>query len=380
VAASAAGGSAAALVGAVLGGVMVCRRSRSRPRWRTILALAALLAGSIGGLSGSGSPAAATVAAITAAPREPGPYVAGTMTISLAGTKVVIWYPADPRSARGHGRYSYDVRSWLPPSVARRVTPGEFTYTTEAYEGIVPSRSGPFPLVLFAHGLYSFPDQSTFLTAWLATQGYVVAAPALPIHDLASYYDYLGEARPTSPSDEEVLADTEDRLRRLSAEADGPWSGLIGTGKIGIIGHSQGGIDAMQFALRPDVGTYVAMAAGFLGAHPALAPIPSLFLAGGADQDILASWVRAVYATALPPKRLVVLGQAGHLAFTDLCLVGAGHGGLAALGRQIGGRLPVGAPFTGRALNGCGRGYLAPERGFAEIRSLVLADLRRALG
>jgi dienelactone hydrolase len=356
---------------------MSCRRGR-RLGWLAILVFAALLVPILTPES-SGSAADAAV-------RAAGPFVAGTMTISLPSTKVmpstkvVVWYPAAPASAQGHARYTYDVRDWLPRSVAQRVTPGEFTYTADAYQGIAPSRAGPFPLVLFAHGLYSFPDQSTFLTAWLATQGYVVAAPELPIHDLASFYEYLGKKRPTAPSDEQVLIDTENLMKRMSSQPGSALAGLVGAGKIGIIGHSQGGIDAMQFALRPEVGTYVAMAAGFVGAHPALPAIPSLYLAGSADGDILTAWVRDVYASAPQPKRLVILPKAGHLAFTDLCLVGAGHGGLLALGRQIGGALPAGSPFTASALNGCGSGFLAPQRGFAEVRRLVLSDLRTSLG
>jgi dienelactone hydrolase len=371
------------------------RRGRRPVSWRTVVALVALL-GTIAGCSSpprsatnpKSAPAnTTTVPTTNPAPAQStdgfGPFVSGTTTVSLITapyTKVVLWYPADPRSAVGHRKYTYDIRDWLPPSVARRVTPGVFTFTTDAYAGIPASRSGPFPLVLFAHGLYSFPDQSTFLTTWLASWGYVVAAPDLPIHDLAAFYEYLGQPRPTAPSDVQVLADAEDLVMHLSAEAANPLAGLVRAGQIGIIGHSQGGIDAMQFAARPEVGTYIPMAAGFLGPHPVLAHIPSLYLAGSADRDILTPWVQAVYATAAPPKRLVVLAGAGHLAFTDLCLVGAGRGGLAALGTQIGGSPPPGSPFTASATNGCGPGYLSPQRGFSEIRSLVLSELRMTLG
>jgi len=309
-----------------------------------------------------------------------GPFAAGTTTLSLPYTKVELWYPAAPSSARGLPNYTYDIRDWLPAAIAQRVTPGVFTFTTDAYEDLPPSRAGPFPLVLFAHGLYSFPDQSTFITTWLASWGYVVAAPDLPIHDLAAFYDYLGRARPTAPSDVQVLADTESLVMRLSVQLDSTFAGLVRAGKIGIIGHSQGGIDSMQFAARPEVGTYIVLAAGFLGAHPALPAVPSLYFAGSADHDILLPWVQAVYATAPQPKRLAVLADAGHLAFTDLCLVGAGKGGLLALGAQIGGSLPPGSPFTPRATDGCGPRYLSPQRGYSEIRGLVLSELRTALG
>jgi dienelactone hydrolase len=328
----------------------------------------------------SSSKSSAPEGAPTSSARGFGPFTAGTTTVSLPNTRVELWYPADRRSAMGHPKYTYDLRDWLPESVARRVTPGVFTLTTDAYRDIPPSRSGPFSLVLFAHGLYSFPDQSTFLTAWLASWGYVVAAPDLPIHDLAAFYDYLGRPRPTTPSDVQVLADTESLVMRLSAEPGNTLAGVVRAGRIGIIGHSQGGIDAFEFAARQDVGAYVAMAAGFLGPHPALPSVPSLYLAGSADHDILTPWVQAVYATAPQPKRLVVLKNGGHLAFTDLCLVGTRGGGLLALGAQIGGSPPPGSPFTLRATDGCGPGYLDPQGGFSEVRNLVLSELRATLG
>jgi dienelactone hydrolase len=316
-----------------------------------------------------------------AASAPTGPYAAGTTTVSLpGGSQVQLWYPAPPSSARGQARSAYDIRDWLPAALARRVTPGVFTFTTDAYRNLPAAPSGPFPLVLFAHGLNSFGDQSTFLTTWLASWGYVVAAPDFPADDLSAFFANLGKARPLLPTDVQVLADTEQLVRQLNFRPGNPIAGAVKPGPVAIIGHSQGGIDAMQFAARPQVATYVALAAGFLGAHPQLPSIPSLYLAGSADRAILPQWVRAVYATAPQPKRLVVLAHAGHLAFTDLCLIGAGHGGLAALGRQLGLQLPAGAPFTAPALDGCGPGHLSPAQGFAQIRAAVLAQLRATLG
>ena len=41
----------------------------------------------------------------------------------------------------------------------------------------VPVATGRYPLVVFSHGYAGFRDQSTFLTAFLASWGFVVAAP-----------------------------------------------------------------------------------------------------------------------------------------------------------------------------------------------------------
>ena len=73
------------------------------------------------------------------------------------------------------------------------------------------------------------------------------------------------------------------------------------------------------------------------------------------------------------------LPTAGHLAFTDLCLINRGRGGVAAIGAALDVRLPVGAPFVGRAVDGCGPGNLPAAAGFAIIRQDVTAELKTYL-
>ncbi|HWE70929.1 MAG TPA: hypothetical protein VG205_11225, partial [Acidimicrobiales bacterium] len=87
------------------------------------------------------------------------------------------------------------------------------------------------------------------------------------------------------------------------------------------------------------------------------------------------AWVRATFTAAPQPKKLVVLPTAGHLAFTDLCLINRGHGGVGAIATALDLSLPVGAPFVGRAVDGCGSGNLPAAAGFAVIRPDVTAEL-----
>ncbi len=314
-----------------------------------------------------------------------GPYAVGVMSVAVAGSVAEIWYPAAPaaeRAARQAGATPdrYDIRDWLPARLARRVTPGEFSLTTRAFRDL-PVAPGSHPLVLFAHGLYSFPEQSTGLTTWLASWGYAVAAPDLPVHDLRAYFDYTarGFPLPSGPTDEQVLTAVVTTLRQQSQAATGPLAGRVATADMAVIGHSQGGIDAMAFASSPAVRTYIPLAAGFAGSHPALPAVPSLWMAAGDDHDVSPDLVRRVYATAAPPKRLVVLARSGHLAFTDLCLINPDHGGLGALAPLVGSGTPPGAPFTSSALDGCGAGFAPPATSLAQIRSAILSDLSRWL-
>src|SRR5664280_1754783 len=119
---------------------------------------------------------------------QPGPFAAGVTTVALSYGPVEVWYPVEHAATAGHARDSYDIRDWLPPDLASRVPKGLGSMGTDAYRDVAPSVHGPFPLVLFAHGLYSFRDQSTFLTSWLASWGFVVAAPEFTTHDLTEYF------------------------------------------------------------------------------------------------------------------------------------------------------------------------------------------------
>ena len=310
---------------------------------------------------------------------HPGPFAAGVTTDHLPGGPVDVWYPVDRAAAVGHPRVTYDLRDWLPPGLATRVPVGMGSFTTDAYRDVPASRNGPFPLVLFAAGLYSFRDQSTFLTTWLASWGFVVASPEFTAHDLTEFFTDLGAQPPAGPSDYQVLVDTESLVLSDSAAGDGVLGNLVRPGTVGIVGHSLGGLDAIQFAGRPEVGVYVALAAGSSPPPPDLPAKPSLYMTGSEDRDVMPAWVEATYDAAPPPKKFVSLPTAGHLAFTDLCLINRGHGGVGAIGAALDMSLPVGAPFVGRAVDGCGPGNLPAMAGFATIRQDVTAELKTFL-
>ena len=117
----------------------------------------------------------------------PGPFAAGETTMTLAdGAPVEVWYPAPRASTLGQVEATYNLATWLPPALARLLPAGfSVTRATGAYRGL-PSAPGRFPLVVFAHGFSGYRDQSTFLTSWLATWGFVVAAPDLLDDDLTA--------------------------------------------------------------------------------------------------------------------------------------------------------------------------------------------------
>ena len=87
------------------------------------------------------------------------------------------WYPATKQSVAGKPEGTYDVADWLPAAL-QKLIPAEYSvnYPSGGVRG-VPAAPGRYPLVVFSHGYAGFRDQSTFLTARLASWGFIVAAP-----------------------------------------------------------------------------------------------------------------------------------------------------------------------------------------------------------
>ncbi|WP_374651653.1 alpha/beta hydrolase family protein [Dongia sp.] len=100
--------------------------------------------------------------------------------------------------------------------------------------------SGRFPLVLMSHGSGSRIQGMSWLATELAKAGFVVAGPD----------------HPGTTSGDSTPADTPklwERTQDLSAlidrfTADPEWSGVIDTGRIGVLGFSLGGAAAMEIA------------------------------------------------------------------------------------------------------------------------------------
>ncbi len=302
--------------------------------------------------------------------------VAGVTTAELPSGPVDIWYPANAESTRGHHLARYDIRTWLPAALRARVAGDPATFVTAAYRNIPPAIGRAYPLVLFAHGLYSLRDQSTFLTTWLASHGFIVAAPEFPLHDLTAYFDPPDSAH--TPNDYQVLVETEALVRRMDLQQGSQLYRIVRPGTVAVIGHSLGGMDAIQFSTRPEVATYVALAAGWQSPPANLPAARSLFMTGTADHDVAPGWVKETYRRATPPKTFVTLAGAGHLVFTDFCQVGKGTEGLAALGRHLGVHLSPGAPFTTRAMDGCSKSNPQVAREHSIIDHAVLSDLTSA--
>ena len=115
-------------------------------------------------------------------------------------------------------------------------------YPARASGAAAASGDGPYPLIVFAHGLGGSPQQyQQLLTAWAAA-GYVVAAPLFPLSSSQTPGGPDGGDIGNQPGDMSFVI---DQLLSASAGASGPLSGLVDPNEIGAAGHSNGAITTL---------------------------------------------------------------------------------------------------------------------------------------
>jgi hypothetical protein len=77
------------------------------------------------------------------------------------------------------------------------------------------------------------------------------------------------------------------------------------------------------------------------------------------------------------PKYLVEVGGAGHLVFSDICLIGGDKGGVIAIADQVG--IPV-DQFRQLGTDGCTEEHPPVDDAFPAINDLSVDFLRTSLG
>lgn len=285
-------------------------------------------------------------AEVWVAPDQPGAYRAATeaFEISVSGveTTLQVWYPTDETDGSLH---EYDDL---------------FTYG--ALDGDDPTCAFTRPVVMFSHGNTGIRYQSMFLTEWLASHGYIVAAPD---HTHNTFIDQddsmLEELVFRRPGD---IADSFDWLVAASEETGHLLEGCVdGADGYAMGGHSFGGYTTMAISGQGldltaandycednygwlcdapawweangsgDVASlsdsdriwaaFPMAPAGYevlVGSIPTISA-PALVLGGGRDVlTPMASQVEPIYSDlALAPRYLGEMTDADHFTFSDMC-------------------------------------------------------------
>jgi len=188
-----------------------------------------------------------------------------------------------------------------------------------------PARSsGPFPLVVFAHGYNITPNPyAPLLRAWVQA-GYVVVAPIFP---------YTNPGAPGGPNESDLVNQPGDvsfvisQMRIASAQHHGILSRLIDRRQIAVSGQSDGGSTALAAAYNVNYldhriraamvmsGAYIPGVGGY--DFPAGSP-PLLAVQGTADTTNNPGNTYHYFGSARSPKFLLSLLGAPHLGpYTD---------------------------------------------------------------
>ena len=357
-----------------------------RSRTTAILFIAVVMSSFTAACSGSGSTKAApttTTPVIRAKTySKPGPYVVGTTETELAdGRRVVIWYPAKELGKGIWIEQEINIAGFLNPDLQAKIPATDrVTYPTGAYPSAPPRpQSGGYPVVVFSHGFAGFPEQSVTLTTHLASWGYVVAAPT---HVERSLDGLLGTAaKGVAPStDPKVLSATLDLVEAQSNKTGSLLHGLVSADEAAVAGHSAGASAAYEAASAdPRFKAWISYSVG-LGGRDGTAPIPAapkvpgMVMLGTKDGIIPPASSEAVFAGMQSPKYLVKVEGAGHLVFSDLCLIGSSKGGIVNIAKTL--ELPIPDSLLRLASDGCGKTYPPVEEAFPAIDSASVSFLR----
>ena len=316
--------------------------------------------------------AGAKVFASSADPEQAGQWPVGARTITIAGLTAEVWYPARRGSEVGKPTVTYDLREHLPPSEMGKISDANNPLQScNCYRDLpLDDRRGPYPAVIFIHGTASFRTQSLPQVTHWASRGFVVVAADHPGINLTSVLD-------GSITGGQEAIDADNMLIELRVQS-GMLSFLAGhldNQRLAVTGHSAGGIAVKYLGDEDGVQVIMPLAGG--GVQPGKSVRSTLVM--GAHDDMIVPYTNQQdgYASSAARKRLVGLNNAGHLAFSELCTIGADHGGILKIAQDAGVAVP--ALVIKLASDGCAATQLPPARGWAVINHATTAALEETL-
>ena len=185
--------------------------------------------------------------------------------------------------------------------------------------GAAPARAGgPYPLIVFAHGLDATPQFYGGLLTYWAAAGYVVAAPRFPLSSSTSPCGPVASDVVNQPGD---VSDVITSVLMISAGSSGPLAGMVDPTEIGVAGHSDGAITVVGLVANtccrdPRVKAAVVLAgaaAGFPDGRYDFLLSPPILVVHGTDDPLIpyADGVD-VFNSARGPKGLLTLIGGAH--------------------------------------------------------------------
>ena len=350
------------------------REGESRYQGCCLASYALIVLASCGSQSSSGQQSSSSSKQYTQYSTS-GPYAAGTSELQVGSDRVVVWYPVTKTDVAGSSTYTYHLRTWIPTSISALI-PSSFTdgVPEDAYQN-APMAQGPFPVVLFSHGFGGYPEQSSALTAHVATWGMIVVAPDQQSRDITAAIFGQSKEHPQQDVSEQLAALS--YVEQQNSVTGSLFFGHVDTTKVATLGHSAGGGTAVRVAnADPSVRGWIALAGE--SAPLSSKPVPSLMISGSLDKTVPTTYVRKFYGSVKGHKTLVVIDGYGHNVFDDVCTVNHAHGGITAAIHSL--HLPVPAGIAQLATDGCEPPDAYPPTAWPLIDQAVVAQLRYDFG
>lgn len=249
-------------------------------------------------------------------PAEVGPWAVGVRTATVAGLLTDIWYPAGAGSEAGAAKVRYDLRTALPDSEQGKISDdANPILECDCYRDLpLDPTYGPYPVIVFVHGTGGVRYQSLVQMTHWASRGFVVISADFPGL-------YLKDLLTTTCAQGLIPQDNEGNLTRLLADVRALSGGLnflanrVDLDRIGLSGHSAGGNTVSGFGDEARV--IAPLASRGVADGSALESV--LIMGGTSDRVVASSVQREGFRGSPAPKRLAIIENAGHLAFSMFC-------------------------------------------------------------
>lgn len=302
-------------------------------------------------------------------PAVRGPWTVGSRTLTIRNLKTEIFYPAQAGSAAGKQLKKWDIREFFPATEAAKLPDAVSIRTCETCYADLPidTTRGPYPVIVYVHGTAATRISSLPLFEHWASRGFVVVSADNPN---ITQKDVM-----TSPLNI-LRADQKGNTKSLLAEMRSPsyfgassfLRGRIDARRMGLGGHSAGGVAINDLGSESGVRVIIPMASG--GTKSGSQLISSVVMGGLLDKTAKFDTTTSTYNSSPVKKRLVGIADMGHVGFVNVC-----RG--AELQRQYGLEIPE--AMENLLADGCGTGYISPEAGWDMIKYASTAAYEETL-